>query len=71
MLKTKKVNIQKINNDNVLINGLNEGDSLVLEAPVNASENMKVEVFEPTERLKQQVPGQNPAKVEPVANSSE
>ena len=71
LLKSKKVNIQKINNDNVLINGLNEGDSLVLEAPVNASENMKVEIFEPTERLKQQIPGQNPARVEPVANTNE
>ncbi len=44
-LKAKKVNIQKINRDNVLINGLTIGDSLVLEAPVNAFENMKVSVF--------------------------
>jgi membrane fusion protein, multidrug efflux system len=71
MLKSKKVNIQKINNDNVLINGLEEGDSLVLEAPVNASENMKVKIFEPSEREKQQNPAQEASKIEPVAEGNE
>lgn len=47
VLKTRKVNVQKINQDQVLIspveaNGLNEGDSLVVEAPSNAIENMRV-----------------------------
>jgi len=46
LLRTKKVNIEKVSNDNVLINGLNEGDSLVIDAPVNASENMKVQIFD-------------------------
>lgn len=71
MLKSKKVNIQKINNDNVLINGLNEGDSLVLEAPVNASENMKVEIFEPEKTQELQNAKQSPAEGEPVARSRE
>ncbi len=70
MLRSKKVNIQKINNDNVLINGLSEGDSLVLEAPVNASENMKVKVFEAIENEGQGKPGQKPAgTTEPIADS--
>ena len=54
VLKTRKVNVQKINQDQVLIspleaNGLNEGDSLVVEAPSNAIENMRVttEVMSP------------------------
>ena len=47
VLKTRKVNVQKINQDQVLISpletsGLNEGDSLVVEAPSNAIENMRV-----------------------------
>ena len=47
VLKTRKVNVQKVNQDQVLIspleaNGLNEGDSLVVEAPSNAIENMRV-----------------------------
>ena len=47
MLKTRKVNVQKVNQDQVLIspveaNGLNQGDSLVVEAPSNAIENMRV-----------------------------
>ena len=69
LLKSKKVNIQKINNDNVLINGLAEGDSLVLEAPVNASENMKVMIYEPENMQEDKGPGPN--AVEPAAGSSE
>lgn len=69
MLKSKKVNIQKINNDNVLINGLSEGDSLVLEAPVNAAENMRVEIFENT-RLSPSS-SQQTESVERVAGGSE
>lgn len=47
VLKARKVNVQKINRDRVLIspvdsNGLYQGDSLVIEAPANAIENMKV-----------------------------
>ncbi len=51
MLKTRKVNIEKITRDQVLISpletdGLSEGDSLVIEAPANAIENMRVTTFE-------------------------
>ena len=47
VLQTRKVNVQKINQDQVLIspveaNGLNQGDSLVIEFPSNAIENMRV-----------------------------
>ena len=47
VLKTRKVNVQKVNQDQVLIspveaNGLNQGDSLVIEFPSNAIENMRV-----------------------------
>lgn len=47
MLQTRQVNVQKVNQDQVLIspvaaNGLSEGDSLVVEAPSNAIENMRV-----------------------------
>ena len=47
VLKTRKVNVQKVNQDRILIssvtaNGLNQGDSLVVEAPSNAIENMRV-----------------------------
>lgn len=52
VLKTRRVKIEKISRDQVLIsplesNGLNEGDSLVIEAPANAIENMKVTTFNP------------------------
>lgn len=51
VLKTRKVNVQKISRDQALIspvdaNGLDEGDSLVVEAPANAIENMKVTTIE-------------------------
>lgn len=51
VLKTRKVNIEKISRDQVLISpleagGLNQGDSLVIEAPANAIENMKVTSFD-------------------------
>jgi membrane fusion protein, multidrug efflux system len=50
VLKTRRVKIEKITRDQVLIspldiNGLNEGDSLVIEAPANAIEDMKVTTF--------------------------
>jgi multidrug efflux pump subunit AcrA (membrane-fusion protein) len=53
VLKTRQVKIEKISRDQVLIspvetNGLYEGDSLVIEAPANAIENMKVTTFEDT-----------------------
>lgn len=51
VLKTRRVKVEKISQDQVLIsplesNGLNEGDSLVIEAPANAIENMKVDTFD-------------------------
>lgn len=54
VLKARKVNVQKINRDRVLIspvdsNGLYQGDSLVIEAPANAIENMKVTTIETKE----------------------
>ena len=47
VLKTRQVNVEKISQDQVLIsplesNGLNAGDSLVVELPANAIENMRV-----------------------------
>ncbi len=63
VLKTRKVNVQKVNQDQVLIspleaNGLNEGDSLVVEAPSNAIENMRVttEVVSPRPAAKKDQP---------------
>jgi len=51
LLKTRRVKVEKVSSDQVLIspleaNGLNEGDSLVIEAPANAIENMKVTTFD-------------------------
>ncbi|MFP4091266.1 MAG: efflux RND transporter periplasmic adaptor subunit [Cyclobacteriaceae bacterium] len=53
VLRTRQVNIEKITRDQVLIspldaNSLAEGDSLVIEAPANAIENMKVTTFDAT-----------------------
>ena len=47
VLKTRQVNVEKISQDLVLIspleaNGLNAGDSLVVDLPANAIENMRV-----------------------------
>lgn len=47
VLKSRRVNVEKISQDQVLIspvqsNGLNAGDSLVVELPANAIENMRV-----------------------------
>lgn len=55
VLKTRRVKVEKISRDQVLISplegeGLTEGDSLVVEAPANAIENMKVDTFEATKR---------------------
>ncbi len=46
LLKSKKVDIHKINKDSAVVSGLTEGESLVVEAPANASKNMKVEIVE-------------------------
>lgn len=46
VLKTKNVNIEKISGDNAIVTGLEEGDLLVIDAPTNASNNMKVEIAE-------------------------
>ena len=74
VLKTRRVKIEKITRDQVLIsplqgNGLNEGDSLVIEAPANAIENMKVTTFNATsqgrpdsDRTSQRDSAQNPSE---------
>ncbi len=41
-LETRQINIQKTDKDNYIINGLQEGEELVVDAPVNATENMQV-----------------------------
>ena len=46
LLQTREINIAHITQDEVIINGLNPGDLLVVDAPSNASNNMKVEVIE-------------------------
>jgi multidrug efflux pump subunit AcrA (membrane-fusion protein) len=73
VLKTRRVKIEKITRDQVLIsplegNGLHEGDSLVIEAPANAIENMKVTTFNATsqdrpdnDRTSQRDSAQNPS----------
>jgi hypothetical protein len=43
-LVSKEINIEKITQGQVIFNGLKEGDMLVVEAPSNASNNMKVEI---------------------------
>lgn len=43
-LVTKEINIEKITQNQVIFNGLKPGDMLVVEAPSNASNNMKVEI---------------------------
>jgi multidrug efflux pump subunit AcrA (membrane-fusion protein) len=55
VLKSRQVHIEKITRDQVLItplesNSLHEGDSLVIEAPANAIENMKVTTFDAAAR---------------------
>jgi multidrug efflux pump subunit AcrA (membrane-fusion protein) len=45
LLKSKTVNILKINEDSVIINGLEKGELLVVEAPTNASNNMIVKIL--------------------------
>jgi len=44
-LKSRQINIEKVDRDNVIFSGLEEGKVVVLEAPTNASEGMKVEVL--------------------------
>jgi multidrug efflux pump subunit AcrA (membrane-fusion protein) len=46
VLKTRKINIAKIKQNEAIINGLMEGEKLVVDAPSNASENMKVQIAE-------------------------
>ncbi len=46
LLQTREINIAHITQDEVIINGLNPGDLLVVDAPSNASNNMKVEIIE-------------------------
>lgn len=44
VLKTRKVNIVKVTSNIAIINGLDEGDKMVVDAPSNASNNMKVQI---------------------------
>jgi membrane fusion protein (multidrug efflux system) len=44
VLKTRQVNIVKVTSNKAIINGLNEGDLMVIDAPSNASNSMKVEI---------------------------
>jgi len=46
LLKSKKVVIHKIDKDSAVVSGIKEGQSLVVEAPANASKNMKVEIVD-------------------------
>ncbi len=46
LLKTRKIIIQKVSDDNAIVSGLNAGDLLVIDAPANASNNMKVTITE-------------------------
>ncbi len=69
MLKTRQVNVQKINQDQVLIspvtaNGLNEGDSLVVEAPSNAIENMRVTTEIVTQKATDRKPPRDTVNIE-------
>ena len=41
-LRKKQVSVHKLNPSTVLFSGLNEGEMVVIDPPVNASENMKV-----------------------------
>ncbi len=44
-LQTKQINIAQITQDEVVFNGLEPGAMLVVDAPSNASNNMKVEII--------------------------
>lgn len=46
LLQIREVNIEKVSQDEVIINGLAVGDQLVIDAPSNASNNMKVDIVE-------------------------
>lgn len=46
VLRTRKIIIQKVNGENAIVSGLNAGDLLVVDAPTNASNNMKVTITE-------------------------
>ncbi len=44
-LQTKQINIAQITQDEVIFNGLEAGSMLVIDAPSNASNNMRVEII--------------------------
>ncbi|MEM8894316.1 MAG: efflux RND transporter periplasmic adaptor subunit [Bacteroidota bacterium] len=46
VLLTREVNIIKVSSNRAVINGLDEGDKIVVDAPSNASNNMKVQIVE-------------------------
>lgn len=46
VLRSRKVNVEKISGENAIISGLEAGDLLVIDAPANASNNMKVSISE-------------------------
>lgn len=45
LLKSKQIRVHKVNQEKVIISGLEEGTPIVTEAPTNASEDMKVKVL--------------------------
>ncbi|MDA0194850.1 MAG: efflux RND transporter periplasmic adaptor subunit [Bacteroidetes bacterium] len=45
VLKTRKVNVLKINGDDAIITGLGIGETLVIDVPTNASNNLEVEII--------------------------
>jgi multidrug efflux pump subunit AcrA (membrane-fusion protein) len=44
LLKEKQINVLKLNDNTLVFNGLKEGELLVVDPPVKATENMKVEL---------------------------
>ena len=44
VLRTKTINIAQIDQNEIIFNGLPAGEMLVVDAPTNASDNMKVEI---------------------------
>lgn len=44
VLKITPINIVKVSSNKAIINGLSEGDQIVIDAPSNASNNMKVQI---------------------------
>jgi multidrug efflux pump subunit AcrA (membrane-fusion protein) len=45
LLKERQINVIKLNDNTLIFNGLDEGENLVVDIPVKASDNMKVKVI--------------------------